>query len=83
MVGLRAKGVPTAGDGYTTGADESLADYARACNARAEGECLEQRLHELDLDGDQHVLVCLPPRAFEALVEGGYLPRAERGKGEG
>jgi len=77
MLGLQARSVATAGDGYTTGAEESLADYARVCNARAEAAGLELRLHEVDLDGDEHVFVCLPPAAFDSLVEGGYLGRTE------
>lgn len=64
-------------DGYTIGADESLSDYARACNAHAKAAGLELRLHEVDLDGDAHVFVCLPPAAFEFLVERGYLARVE------
>ena len=77
MLGLPAASVATAGDGYTAGAEESLADYVRACNARAEAAGLELRLHEVDLDGDELVFVCLPPAAFDSLVKDGYVDRAE------
>ena len=75
MLGLPPNSVPTAGDGYTTGGDQSLSEYADACNAQAAAAGIELRLH--GVDADEHVLVCLPPAAFAALVEAGYLARAE------
>jgi hypothetical protein len=73
MLGLSADAVPTAGDGYNTGADESLPEYAAKCNAAAVAAGVELRLHEVDLEGDEHVFVCLPQRGFDALTRGGYL----------
>jgi hypothetical protein len=75
MLGLPPGSVLTVGDGITSGQDESLPDYAERCNTASAGRA--ERLHEVDLDGDEHVFVCLTVEAFEALVSGGYLARAE------
>jgi len=77
MLGLAPRSVATAGDGYSSGTDESLSDYARACNQCASAASLNVRLHELEFEGDQHVFVCLPPAAFVKLVKGGYLEAAQ------
>lgn len=77
MLGLAAGAVPTAGDGYRTGPEESLSEYAAKCNAAAASAGVALRLHELDLHGDSHVFVCLPPAAFDALTKGGYLDPAD------
>lgn len=77
MLGLAPGSVATAGDGRSAGGDQSLSEYASACNERAAAQGLPLRLHEIALDADAHVLVCLPPQAFDALVEGGYVARAE------
>lgn len=75
LLGLPPGSVPAAGDGITSGQDESLPEYAERCNTAAAGG--PERLHEVNLDGDEHVLVCLTREAFDALVSGGYLARAE------
>lgn len=73
MLGLAPGSVPTAGDGYRTGGEQSLSEYAAACNAAARAAGGSLRLHEVDTHGDNHLFVCLPPAAFEALVSGGYV----------
>jgi hypothetical protein len=75
LLGLPPGSVPTAGDGITSGQDESLGEYAEKCNTAAASRAL--LLHEVDLDGDELVFVCMTREAFDALVTGGYLARAE------
>ena len=64
MLGLPPNSVATGTD------EESISEYAKACNAAAASKL---RLHEIALDGDEHVFVCLPTSAFEALETGGYV----------
>lgn len=77
MIGLPPDSVATAGDGITTGRDESLSEYVQKVNTVAASQGKVMLLHEVDLDGDERVFVCLKQDAFEALVAGGYVGRAE------
>lgn len=77
MLGLPPDSVATAGDGTTTGRDESISQYVQKVNAAAASQGATVLLHEVDLDGDEHVFVCMKQDAFEALVAGGYVRRAE------
>jgi hypothetical protein len=72
MLGLREP-IPTAGDGYTTGTDESLPDYVTRCNAIADEQGCTVRLRELNLEGDAHVFIAVTDEAFDALTKGGYV----------
>jgi hypothetical protein len=57
--------------------DAPLPLYVARCNAAADAQGGDLRLHELDLEGDAHVFVALTPEAFGALTKAGYLNGVE------
>jgi hypothetical protein len=70
MIGLPPNSVQAASD------DESVAEYVAKCNAAAQREGKDLRLHDVALDGDAFVFVAMTPQAFVALAKDGYLEQA-------